>query len=195
MCLDTIIGGFHSFRYLILEKAYSEFARVLKPEGILAFTLWNYWSLCLLTLSLNVKTLKIPWTDFPAFPSPKRGEVCNDLVWFYREKKRLHRKGFKVLSVLSTRRFPLLNRYMSWRSNWYGCIGTLIGYDVIIICKNRKTSHQSFSIAKGFTKPTAMGFAWSEARGSVRSRWVFSRFVSSLLYKLEIFSSPELPFK
>jgi len=135
---DTIIGGYHSFRYLILEKAYAEFARVLKPEGILAFTLWNYWSLCLHMLSGNVKALRIPWTSFPAFPSQKGGEVCNDLVWVYGEKKRLQRTGFKVLSVLSTRRFPLLNRYLNWRSYWHGSIGSLIGYDVIIICKKWK---------------------------------------------------------
>ena len=135
---DTVIGGYHSFRYLILEKAYSEFARVLKPEGILAFTLWNYWSLCLHTISGNVKSLKTPWTGLPAFPSPKKREVCNDLVWFYGEKKRLQRKGFKVLSLLSTKRFPLLNRYLSWRSYWSGSIGSLMGYDVIIICKKWK---------------------------------------------------------
>jgi len=114
VCFDTIIGGYHSFRYLILGKAYAEFARVLKPEGILAFTLWNYWSLCLHTLSGNVKALKIPWKDFPTFPSPKGAVVCKDLVWFYGEKKRLQGKGFEVLSVLSTRRFPLLNRYLNW---------------------------------------------------------------------------------
>jgi len=136
-CFDTILGGFHSFRYLILEKAYAEFGRVLKPEGILAFTLWNYWSLCLHTLSENVRALKIPWMDFPPFPSPKGEEVCNDLVWFYGEKNRLQRKGFEVLSVLSTRRFPLFSRYMKWQSYWHGWFGSLIGYDVIIICKNR----------------------------------------------------------
>jgi len=135
---DTIIGGYHSFRYLILEKAYAESARVLKTEGILAFTLWNYWSLCLHTLSGNVKALRIPWTSFPEFPSQKGGEICNDLVWVYGEKKRLQRMGFKILSILSTKRFPFLNRYMSWRSYWHGSIGSLMGYDVIIICKKWK---------------------------------------------------------
>jgi SAM-dependent methyltransferase len=135
---DTIIGGYHSFRYMVLEKAYAEFARVLKPKGILAFTLWNYWSLCLHTLSKNVKALKIPWTDFPTIPSPKGGEVCNDLVWVYGEKNRLQRKGFRVLSVLSTIRFPFFSPYMNWQSYWHGCIGSLIGYDVIIICKKWK---------------------------------------------------------
>ena len=131
LSVDTIPSG-------ILVKAYAECARVLKPGGILAFTLWNYWSLCLHTLSRNVKALKAPWRDFPTFPSSKRGEICNDLVWFYREKTRLQRNGFKVLSVLSTRRFPLLNRYLNWRSYWHGSIGSLIGYDVIIICKKWK---------------------------------------------------------
>jgi SAM-dependent methyltransferase len=126
---------------MILEKAYSECARVLKPGGILAFTLWNYWSLCLHTLSGNVRSLKIPWTNLLPLPSSKKGEACNDLVWFYAEKKRLQRTGFKVLFVLSTRRFPLLSRYMNWRNYWRGSIGSLIGYDVIITCKNRKASN------------------------------------------------------
>jgi SAM-dependent methyltransferase len=137
---DTIIGGYHSFRYIFLDKAYSECARVLKPGGILAFTLWNYWSLCLHTVSANVRTFKTPWSDLPPFPTSKTGEACNDLVWFYGEKKRLQKTGLKVVSVLSTRRFPLLNRYMSWRGYWHGSIGSLIGYDVIITCKNGKAS-------------------------------------------------------
>lgn len=61
------------------------------------------------------------------------------MIWSdFMGKKRLQRTGFKVLSVFSTRRFPLLNRYMNWRSYWYGCIGSLVGYDVIIICKKWK---------------------------------------------------------
>lgn len=129
---DTIIGGYHSFRYIRLEKTYPECARVLKPKGILAFTLWNYWSLCIYSLASSIRHMEAPWSNFP----PRYTDVaCNDIIWFRKEKKRLQRSGFEVLSILSTKRLPLLNRYFGWQGYWYGSMGALIGYDIIIICQ------------------------------------------------------------
>lgn len=130
-CFDTLIGGYQSFRYIKLERAYPESARVLKPGGIFAFTLWNYWSLWIHTLVADVRSMRAPWLNFI---SRHTDVVCNDVVWFSREQKRLQRSGFKVLSILSTRRLPLLNRYLGWRGYWHGSIGALIGYDIIVIC-------------------------------------------------------------
>jgi len=59
---------------LILEKAYAEFARVLKPEGILALLYGTTGHFVCIHYLENVKALKIPWTGLPAFLSPRRGE-------------------------------------------------------------------------------------------------------------------------
>lgn len=133
---DTVIGGYHSFRYVELEKGFKECARVLKPGGILVFTLWNYWALNINSILLNLKNLKIPTLN-----SPKNEDnICNDVLWAKNEVKKLRITGFDVESILSTKKLimfdlPLFNRIFNWYGYWKGFLGTLIGYDIIFICK------------------------------------------------------------
>src|SRR5262249_60684407 len=47
---DTVLGAVHSLRDLERSKVYTEVARVLRPGGVLAFTLRNYYTAYLETL-------------------------------------------------------------------------------------------------------------------------------------------------
>lgn len=134
-CFDVVIGGYCSFRYIQLDKLYPECARVLKPGGVLAFTLWNNWALFLRSIVGNVrrKRIRVP---------PFRIGNCNDVVWPASETNRLARFGFTVESILSTRNVTLLRRLppvrslFGWQGYWRGGLGALIGYDVIFVCKH-----------------------------------------------------------
>lgn len=134
---DTIIGGYHSFRYIKLDKCYPECARVLKPGGVLAFTLWNYWILFVISAISHIKNRRLP-------PSPSSGGV-NDVFWVKNEIKMLENSGFKVIAILSTKKLPtnisflnsFLNRIFGWQGYWKGTLGTLIGYDIIFICEKK----------------------------------------------------------
>lgn len=131
---DTIIGGYHSFRYINLDKAYGEFSRVLKPGGTLAFTLWNYWRLKIYAYMNKVKELKISLSEGS---SPEVDLICNDVSWPGNEINRLKEFNFEVINLLSTQNLPLPNS-RGWKGYWHGRIGALFGYDLIFICKNKK---------------------------------------------------------
>jgi len=130
---DAIIGGYCSFRYIQLDKLYPECARVLKPGGVLAFTLWNNWALFFHSIVHNVRQKKLHAPPF------KIGN-CNDVVSPGREIKRLAQFGFTIESILSTKyvpllkRLPLLRSLFSRQGYWSGVLGALIGYDIIFIC-------------------------------------------------------------
>jgi SAM-dependent methyltransferase len=131
---DTIIGGYCSFRYVKPDKCYPECARVLKPGGILAFTLFNYWLQAIQLTALNIKNRRLP-----SLPSSKK---ANDVSWVKNEINRLENSGFKVISILSTKKLPtkgipFLNRVFGWQGYWKGNVGTLIGNDIIFICEKK----------------------------------------------------------
>lgn len=133
---DNIIGCYHSFRYINLEKGFPECARVLKTGGILAFTLWNHWSLELNEFIVKIKNLKIPNINF----SPNKNGCCNDVIWALNETKKLEKFGFEVQSIISTtklplRKLPYINRVLREDNYLNGPIGALMGYDIIFICK------------------------------------------------------------
>jgi SAM-dependent methyltransferase len=131
---DTIIGGFHSFRYIRFDQLYPECARVLKPSGVLAFTLWNNWALFFHSLINNVrqKNFRAP---------PFKIENCNDVVSPAREVKRLAGFGLRVTTMLSTKSVPILQRvpgikrFFNWQGYWRGQPGAWVGYDIVFICQ------------------------------------------------------------
>ena len=134
---DIILGGYCSFRYIQLNNLFSECARVLKPGGALAFTLWNNWSLYLGEILQNI----LKWQ----FRIPKfKYELCNDVISPWHEIKRLNQSGFTVESILSTRKVPLpqklpfVKKIFNWKSYWPGKFGALTGYDIIFICKKKR---------------------------------------------------------
>lgn len=130
---DVIIGGYCSFRYIQRDTLYKECVRVLRPNGVLAFTLWNHWALFYHGLAINFRrgNFLIP---------PFRTGTCNDVISPFHEAKRLARFGFAIKSILSTRnlpvlsRRPILRRIFNWRGHWRGAWGALIGYDIIFVC-------------------------------------------------------------
>ena len=136
---DTVIGGYHSFRYIGLEKGFNECARVLKPGEMFAFTLWNYWSLNIHALLGDIKNMRLP----KPFPFQKKDIICNDVSWVKNEIRVLHKAGFNVMSLLSTKKLPLqrfsfLKKIANWNGYWHGTLGAFIGYDIIFICRNEK---------------------------------------------------------
>lgn len=137
---DTVIGGYHSFRYIDLEKGFSECSRVLKHGGLFAFTLWNYWSLNIHALLGDIKNMRFPRKPFPA---QSKDIICNDVFWVRNEVHVLQNAGFAVTSLLSTKRWPLprfsfLKKIANWQGYWHGTLGAFIGYDIIFICRNEK---------------------------------------------------------
>ena len=133
---DTLISGYHSFRYINLEKCLKECFRVLKPGGNLAFTLWNYWGLKMYSIADNIINLRIPRVFNHA---PKVG-ICNDVMWIGKEVNRLQNTGFIIESILATKNSPLSkiskNKF-GWQGYYHGK-WALLGYDLIFICKNNK---------------------------------------------------------
>jgi SAM-dependent methyltransferase len=129
---DTIIGGYCSFRYIRLEQLYPECARLLKPGGILAFTLWNCWNLAFQSIIQEVRQKRLPTFKFTT-------EDCNDVVSPIREIKRLEKSGFTVEKLLSTKSVPFVRklpggkRIFNWESHWKGILGALVGHDIIFI--------------------------------------------------------------
>lgn len=142
---DTIIGGYHSFRYIKLDKCFPECARVLKPGGVLAFTLWNYWLQSIQFIAFDIKGRR-----FPSFQFSKK---VNDVSWVKKEINELENSGFKVVSILSTKKLPtkdisFLNRIFGWQGYWKGTWGTLIGNDIIFICEKNKSSNHTLENQK-----------------------------------------------
>jgi SAM-dependent methyltransferase len=132
-CFDTILGGYWSFRYIKLDQAFPEIARVLKPGGTVAFSLLNYWSQCAGLIAWNIQNRKAPWTNLSNLCPTMI--PCNDVTWFGRERKRLRRHGLRVLSVRSTRKFSLIQRFFKWKSYWPGSIGAVFGHDILVVCR------------------------------------------------------------
>lgn len=133
---DVILGGYCSFRYIQLDKLYPECRRVLRPGGIMAFTLWNNWALFFGSLAGNVRRGIL---RFPSFIDT----TCNDVVRPAKEIRRLESAGFDVVEIVSTRQVPVLGRIplvknlFDWQGHWKGKLGALIGYDVIFICRSK----------------------------------------------------------
>jgi SAM-dependent methyltransferase len=119
---DTIIGVYHSFRYIRLDQLYPECVRVLKPGGVLVFTLWNNWTLFVHSLINNVRQ-----TNFRS--PPFKTEHCNDVDSPAREVKRLTGFGFTVSTLLTTKKVPILHRVpgikriFNWQGYWPGPVG------------------------------------------------------------------------
>lgn len=133
---DMIIGGYCSFRYIRLEQLYPECARVLKPNGVLAFTLWNNWNLVFHSIVHDVRQKRLPTLKFG-------NEDCNDVVSPFREIKQLEKYGFTVETLLSTKNAPLVRRLpggkriCNWQGHWKGILGAFFGYDIIFISRSK----------------------------------------------------------
>lgn len=123
--VDSIIGGYHSFRYLMLEKALRECNRVLKSGGRLLFTLYNYWPLY---LSQDLRKLIRFQFNFEY----KQDEYnCNDVYWIFQEKRLIEENGFIIKKILSTNhKIPGVKYF---KTIW----GAFLGEDIIFICDKK----------------------------------------------------------
>ena len=134
---DVIIGGYASFRYIQLHMLYPECARVLKPRGVMAFTLWNNWSLFAHSVLQGLRAGR-PWA------ARFRPGSSNDVVSPAREMKRLRESGFTVESILSTPGAPppgwmKTSGQVNGRPDyWRGRLGALFGHDIIFVCRHEQ---------------------------------------------------------
>lgn len=131
---DSIIGGYHSFRYIDLEKGLRECSRVLKPDGLLIFSLWNVWYLYLwLFTNILVRGLRNYGLLLNVSPLNKNF-IHNDVFWIYRELNKLQASGFEVKSIITSKKLPFLKKEVKLKGYWKGKKGSLIGRDIIFIC-------------------------------------------------------------
>ena len=131
---DVIIGGYCSFRYIQHEKGLAECARVLKPDGLLAFTLWNNWALFGADILRWLKSLirYRLWLELKF-----RTEECFDLVCPWTEIWTLQDYGFSVDAILSTKRFRFFRWLFRNKPYWKGPVGALFGHDLIFLCRKK----------------------------------------------------------
>ncbi len=86
-----------------------------------------------------MKGLKILWTDFLVFPSLQKREARNDSVWFV-EKKHLQKNAFQAPFSPRHKKIPIVLSEFELAKLSEGSIGSLAGYNVIIISKKWKNA-------------------------------------------------------
>lgn len=128
---DCIIGGYYSFRSIMLEDCFEECHRVLKSNGILAFSLVNYWYLLASILVRNIRNLRKTWVKLPPF---NPDGIYNDVKFYRTISSLLEKHGFNRISIQGTKVIPFTN----YRFNYYNNpINSLWAQDVIFIFKKR----------------------------------------------------------
>ena len=132
---DTIIGGYHSFKYIKLDNAYPECSRVLKKGGLLIFSLYNYWSICYSNILHNLLNRMKPWSGFP-YRDPEG--VSNDVLCVKKEKNQIENHGFELIKILGTKTAPFFRNSYESHSYLEGSLLSLVGKDIIFI--SRKTA-------------------------------------------------------
>lgn len=142
---DLILGGFCSFRYIEVDLLLPECRRVLKKGGWMAYTLWNGWALYWSQWMDWVKSLSRGQKPY----QPKLWQHgSHDVINPWSEIRVLRRHGFRVVSLLSTKKFPLIGKFFPWESYWHGLFGALFGYD-LIFTSQKEGSYGSFLKKEG----------------------------------------------
>jgi SAM-dependent methyltransferase len=129
---DTVLCAFYTLRDLERSKVYTEVARVLRPGGILAFTLRSYYTAYLETL----------WREFLQRGRRPRSwwrldgadGVERDLWDVKAEVAALESAGLRLQEIRSVRFLPFLRRWLHpgfWRGERTAAFGT----DVIFVAE------------------------------------------------------------
>ena len=129
---DAVLCAVYTLRDLERSKVYAEVARVLRPGGVLAFTLRSYYTAYLETL----------WREFlrrgrrPRLWGNLDGAdgVERDLKDVRAEVAALKRAGLRLRQISSVRFLPFLRRRIH-PGLWHGEIGALFGSDVIFVAE------------------------------------------------------------
>ena len=129
---DTVICALYTLRDLERSTVYTEVARVLRPGGILAFTLRSYYAAYLETLwraFLRHGRRPHSWRNRDGADGVER-----DLRDVKAEVAALERAGLRLREISSVRFLPFLRRRIR-PGYWHGEIGALLGTDVIFVAE------------------------------------------------------------
>jgi SAM-dependent methyltransferase len=126
---DSVCCAFYTLRDLERSTVYAEVARVLRPGGVLAFTLRSYYTAYLETL----------WRHFLRHGHRPRSwrnldgadDVERDLRSVKAEVAALERAGLRLREVSGVRFIPFLRRRVQ-PGYWHGALA-IFGSDVIFI--------------------------------------------------------------
>ena len=129
---DTALCAVYTLRDLERSTVYAEVARVLRPGGVLAFTLRSYYTAYLETL----------WREFLRRGRRPRlwrnldgaNGVERDLKDVRAEVAALKRAGLRLREISSVRFLPFLRGRID-PGYWHGGIGALFGSDVIFVAE------------------------------------------------------------
>ena len=132
---DRVVSVLYTMEYTERELAYSEIYRVLKPGGYFAFDLLNYFQVIAQEVWYTVQTHRV-W-NWPEHIRKKSKEQ----FWHLNiknincELKLLRSAGFQIVDLMTTRFLPFLRSRRGISGFWKGRLSTLIGRNIIIICK------------------------------------------------------------
>jgi len=129
---DTILCAVYTLRDLERSKVYTEVARVLRPGGILAFTLRSYYTAYLETLwreFLRQGRRPRSWRHLDGADGVER-----DLKDVKAEVAALKRAGLRLREISSVRFLPFLRRWIR-PGYWHGGMGAFFGSDVIFVAE------------------------------------------------------------
>jgi SAM-dependent methyltransferase len=131
-CFDSIVCAFYTMRDLDRPAVYAEAARVLRPGGVLAFTLRSYYPVYVETLwrhFLRRGHLPQSWRTLD-----RDDGIDDNLRSVTDELGELERAGFQARDVQGLQLLPFLRRFVR-PGYWKGPRTAALGSDVIFIAR------------------------------------------------------------
>ena len=121
--------------YTERKLAYSEICRVLKPGGYFAFDLLNYFQVVVQEAWYTIQSCGVRnWIKDMRRKSKEQFWHLN-IKNINCELKLLRSAGFEIVDLMTTRFIPFLRSRLGISGFWRGRLSTLIGRNIIIICK------------------------------------------------------------
>jgi SAM-dependent methyltransferase len=140
--VDTVISGYYALRFTDLDLALDEIARVLRPEGIVAFTLLSGWAIALAGRLAAWRLLFLPGErqlGLRLLLGREAGmQLPNDVFDAARLAALLGAHSLQLDSLLGTPYVPLVTQLLSsWTGgripHLRGAAAVRFGFDIVAI--------------------------------------------------------------